>query len=358
MRKLTKREFIKIGAMGVSGVVFMPGFLGGCRTMPKVTVPSWVWYSGGRDEKKIKKDLRFLKRSGFTGIHFQGGLEQVKTASSLAHDLGLEFHVWVISLMARSAKIVKEHHDWYMISREGISIADHPPYVGYYKWLCPNKTEVVDYMVKRVEGLASMDHVDGVHLDYIRYPDVILPVGLWKKYHLVQDREYPQYDYCYCDDCRRKFKEQEGVDPLELPDPPKDKAWRQFRYDSVTRLVNRLKKMTEKYGKKLTAAVFPTPDIARKLVRQDWTCWNLDAVFPMIYHNFYEKDIDWIEVATREGIEALHGRYPLYSGLFVPAIAPDKIQQAVDFAMKGGAKGVCLFNFRGMTEKHWRDFLD
>ncbi|MCK4344362.1 MAG: hypothetical protein KAX05_03680 [Bacteroidales bacterium] len=78
---------------------------------------------------------------------------------------------------------------------------------------------------------------------------------------------------------------------LLLEDPPSYQSWFQFRYDSVTNLVNQLSVITKERGKKLTAAVFPSPSIAKKLVRQEWTKWNLDAVFPMMYHNYYEEDV-------------------------------------------------------------------
>ena len=356
MKKISKREFLRLGALGITGAALMPWALNGCRGY-QAKVPSWVWYSAKKDDKEIEKDLKFLKKAGFAGILFKGSEKKVEMAAALARQLGLEFHVWIISLMVNDPDIVKGHPDWYVVSREGKSILEHPPYVGYYKWLCPNKQGVKDYMTERVTRLASMQNVNGVHLDYIRFPDVILPVGLWKKYNLVQDKEYPQFDFCYCDDCRKKFREQAGVDPLDLTDPSSNKAWVEFRWDSITRLVNHLKEVTESYGKKLSAAVFPTPTIARKLVRQDWSNWNLDEIFPMMYHNFYEKDIDWLEMATREGEEALKGKFPLFSGLFVPAVTPDRMSAAVDYAMKGGAQGVCLFNFRGMSEKHWKNFL-
>ena len=36
----------------------------------------------------------------------------------------------------------------------------------------------------------------GIRLDYIRQLDVILASGLQPSYGIVQDREYPEYDYC------------------------------------------------------------------------------------------------------------------------------------------------------------------
>jgi hypothetical protein len=43
--------------------------------------------------------------------------------------------------------------------------------------------------------------------------------------------------------------------------------------------------------KKLTAAVFPYPEMADHMVRQRWDKWNIDEVYPMIYHNFIMKKL-------------------------------------------------------------------
>ena len=47
---------------------------------------------------------------------------------------------------------------------------------------------LVDKMSK-VEGITSF------HLDYIRYPDVYLPIGLLPKYDLVQDTELLSFKF-------------------------------------------------------------------------------------------------------------------------------------------------------------------
>ena len=164
--------------------------------------------------------------------------------------------------------------------------------------MCPSRDEVREYL-RTVAGLAAVDNLGSVHLDYIRYPDVILPIALWPKYNLVQDKEYPDFDFCYCDVCRARFRAQSGLDPKELPDPAANQAWLQYRYDTITRVVAEMADVVHARGKRLTAAVFPTPAIARRLVRQDWTKWNVDAVLPMVYNGFYKEDVPWIERARR-----------------------------------------------------------
>ncbi len=356
---MKKRDFIRMVGLGAVGITIGTPLLSGCRSLQRVPeMPVWVWMSArGDSPRQWKNKFRELARLGVSGILMQASEEQYPEMASLAKSAGLEIHAWIVVLNHRNRETMEKHPEWFTISRDGRSTVEHQPYVDYYSWLCPSRAEVREFIAERVKRLAMMDNLDGVHLDYIRHSDVILPIGLWSKYNLVQDKEYPEFDFCYCDVCRDQFKKQEGIDPMDIEDPSGHQAWLQFRYDSVTRLVNELAQVTRDHQKKLTAAVFPTPEIARKLVRQEWLKWNLDAVYPMIYHNFYEKNIAWIEIATREGTRGLNGRIPLYSGLFIPALTPDNIAQAVQYAMDGGAAGVTFFNERAMNRKFWRNVV-
>ena len=140
-----------------------------------------------------------------------------------------------------------------------------------------------------VRELAAIPGLTGIHLDYIRHPDAILPSGLWSKYGIMQDKVYPPYDYGYTEYSRKIFKSRFGVDPIELKDPEANRDWLQYRLDTVVDLVNKyLVPAAKAGGKKITAAVFPGPSLARTMVRQDWGRFELDAFLPMLYHSFYE----------------------------------------------------------------------
>jgi hypothetical protein len=119
-------------------------------------------------------------------------------------------------------------------------------------------------------------------------------------------------------------------------------------------------------GKPITAAVFPTPTIARRLVRQAWDEWPVDAVFPMLYHSFYEEGLDWIGTGVREGLAALAGpttgasptqgdpgsgrpsRRKLFAGLYLPSLSDEDRIQAVEIARDAGAQGVSFFEMGGL----------
>ena len=115
---------------------------------------------------------------------------------------------------------------------------------------------------------------------------------------------------------------------MRIPDPPDNGAWRQYRYDSITAVVAELADVTHKAGKLLTAAVFPTPDIARRLVRQDWTKWTVDAILPMVYNGFYKEGVPWV---------------------YVPDLSPADLTAAVEGALAGGARGISVFQGNMLT---------
>lgn len=148
--------------------------------------------------------------------------------------------------------------------------------------------------------------------------------------------------------------------------------WKRFRYDVVTRLVNKIADAVHAKGKKVSAAVFPGPEsYAKKLVRQEWNKWNIDAFFPMNYNDFYLEPASWVGEITREEVASVNGRKPVYSGLFIcrdwknkakikdpegHGLIPSEIGEAISGSMKAGAAGVALFAPGNMTDEHWAEF--
>jgi uncharacterized lipoprotein YddW (UPF0748 family) len=289
----------------------------------------------------------------YASSHLPVGGSWLEKILPLAKDEGLETHAWMWSLPCNIEELRERHTEWFMVNRKGDSAAEKPAYVDYYRFLCPSHPEAREFLKATVLELCSYDKLDGVHLDYIRYPDVILPEALQPRYGLKQDHEYPEFDYCYCSLCRRLFEEQTGIDPLTIDDPAGNEAWRQFRYDRVTHLVNdTLVPVAHANGKLITAAVFPHWE----MVRQQWPAWNLDAVLPMLYHPLYKKGVDWVKEQTENGVRSLKGRIPLYSGLLVAPLSQDELAHAIEAAIAGGAKGVVLFHGLAMTEEKWEVF--
>ncbi len=303
----------------------------------------WAWTRVFEDEKRSVWQRRFadFREAGVRSLLLGGATEE---ACRLAAAEGLQVHAWTWTMCRGGKELLTNHPQWFVVNRDGVSASDNPPYVPYYHFLCPSRPEVRQYLNEEFSRIAAAEGLTGVHLDYIRYPDVILPRALWKKYGLVQNEELPAFDYCYCEACRDQFKSLAGQDIEDIADPTQDESWRHYRWNSITTLVNQLSKTIRDQNKMITAAVFPSPTIARRLVRQDWSRWNLDAVLPMVYQNFYEEDIAWIKASVQEGVQSLPAGRPLYAGLYLPSFKDEgKFEQAVIAAIEGGARGISLF---------------
>ena len=303
-------------------------------------VKNWVWtrIDKNKSDNDYKKWFALLKECGISGVLFEGYQENL---FRMCKEAGLEAHYWKWTM--NRAELLNVHPDWFAVNRKGESTHDKPAYVDYYRFLCPNHEGVAEYLAKDYVKEANLPYVDGVHLDYVRFPDVVLPVSLWKNYGIEQTSEHPEYDYCYCDVCRAKFKAQTGKDPMKIKFPMEDQSWINFRLDAITHVVDCITKAIKADGKSISGAVFPGPSMAKKMVRQDWGNWSLDAYFPMIYNGFYYEGPEWIGRSVKESVQTVNGKAKIYAGLMFPDIK-NTFEAALDEAFNNGASGVSFFD--------------
>ncbi|MEW7278985.1 family 10 glycosylhydrolase [Aquimarina sp. 2201CG1-2-11] len=338
----------------------------------KIPVYAWAILPENKTDNELKSQFKSLKNKGIDGLMYSAGHDPLiyKRVGKIAKQAGMKFHAWIPTMIQYTNPKLKP--EWYAINGKGESAFDKPAYVSHYQFLCPSKPEVHDFLVNLYQSIADIEEVDGIHLDYIRFPDVILAKGLWKKYNLVMDKEYPQFDYCYCDTCAHDFKSLSDIDIKKVKEPSQLQEWKQFRYDLITNLVNKLADSVHQKNKVINAAVFPGPhSIAKKLVRQEWDKWNLDAFYPMNYNDFYLGDTSWIGKLTKEEVSSINAKKPIYSGLFIcpkpknksqetdpenHGLLPEELEAAIKESMVNGASGICLFTPDRMTEAHWEVF--
>jgi len=338
----------------------------------KIPVYAWLGGPGESTDQEIKENFEDLKTKGIDVLMYNGGQnpDVYKRVGKIAKSVGLGFHTWIPTMVQGHKEELKP--EWYAVNRKGESAYDKPAYVPHYTFLCPSQKGTQDFLSNMYRKVAAVEEVDAIHLDYIRFPDVILARGLWEKYGLVMDKEYPAYDYCYCDTCTTNFKEKTGIDITAVDDPTQVVEWKQFRYDLITNIVSLLTEVAHSEGKQINAAVFPGPNsVAKKIVRQEWDKWSLDAYFPMNYNDFYLEDTKWIGEVTREAVTSLDNKKPVISGLFIcpnpenktkendpenHGLLPEELEDAIRESMENGAAGICLFTPNRMTEEHWKAF--
>lgn len=86
--------------------------------------------------------------------------------------------------------------------------------------------------------------------------------------------------------------------------------------------------------------------MASRMVRQDWGKWDLDIVFPMVYHTFYTGDVSFISDCTIENACDKSEQTTLYCGM--TATDGPEMFECMDAAFNNGAQGIAVFTMTGL----------
>ena len=340
-------------------VIFLLVFVCACRhsdnnvevdTSKKITFSTWSHAEAKFDSVVWHKKLDLYSSFGITEVLVGGNVEFLAQLLPFASKKNIKIHAWIWTLNRPNDTIANKHPEWYEVNRNGQNSLDYRAYVDYYQWLSPFHPEAREYIKNNVRELTKLKGLASIHLDYVRYVDVILGADLQPKYGLVQDHEMAEYDYGYHPLAREGFKKIFGKDPQDFEHPELSTEWRQYRLNAVTTLVNEIAEIVHDSGNRITAAVFPFPEMSRQMVRQAWNDWNLDAAYPMLYHNFYRENINWIGFATQQGVQSVD--FPIHSGLYMPALQDaDNFEKAILLAIENGAVGISFFTAGNLNDE-------
>lgn len=259
---------------------------------------------------------------------------------------GMKVHAWDVAFNKPNLELAKSKKEWFVVSRKGVSCVDKPPYVPGYLWLCPTREDTRSFLLSGIQELAERYDLDGIHLDYIRLPDILMPEGLRSKYGIEKGRDTynPDYDFCYCPVCRNGFKDNYGIDPMDIKFGTRPwYQWVQWRADRITTFVEDFHRFVKSYDNTMetSAAVFATPGTSFRYVFQQWAKWPLDSLEPMIYHEYYDKGVDWIGEAVLEGVST--GK-KIVAGILLGFMKNEgEVRRGAEVALEKGAQGICWF---------------
>ncbi|MEO1068918.1 MAG: family 10 glycosylhydrolase [Cyanobacteria bacterium J06638_6] len=225
--------------------------------------------------------------------------DPLAAAVELAHERDMALHAWVWVFATGNQRhnrllnqpadypgpVLSRHPDWAAYDNSGNRIPrgqDKP-------FLDPANPQVRSYLTQLMTEIVTEYDVDGLHLDYIRYP--------------FQDPGANR-TYGYGEVARWRFQSMSGVDPLDIsprPDVSLDRTqqiqqqhlwerWTEFRVQQVTSFVETLSSTLRRRHPELvmSAAVFANPEHDRlQRIQQDWGTWAranyLDWIVLMSY---------------------------------------------------------------------------
>jgi uncharacterized lipoprotein YddW (UPF0748 family) len=288
---------------------------------------------------------------------------------SRAHARGLQVHAWLnVNLVAGSTDlpraaqhVIRQRPDLLMVPRDLVPALHgmaptSPSYVtrlaawshrhvnrieGLY--LSPITDDAHAYTLGIIDHLVSSYPLDGLHLDYIRYPG---PEFDHSRMALRAFRDAVALDLTPQELAR--IDARAAANPLAFVDYFPQR-WTTFRRDRLTALVTKIRASLRQARPDavLTTAVWPDADDALGRKMQDWPDWirteRVDAVLPMMYTTSATT------FAQQLNALASQPSGTVWPGLGVYRIPAEEAARRVQAVRRHGFSGVVLFSYDSMS---------
>ncbi len=262
--------------------------------------------------------------------------DQLQQCLAACRKHGLQIHVWKVNWNLGSAP--KDFVD--RMRREGRLQSDARG--REEPWLCPSHPENQKLEMDSMVEIVRRYPVDGIHFDYIRYPDA---------------------DHCFCAGCRERFSRFVGATLQRWPEDvrpggPRRASWLDWRRGNITAVVQAVSEQARGLRPKikLSAAVFPNWAMDRDHVGQDWKLWCdrgwLDFVCPMDYTSSDAQFENWARNQKRWA-----GKTPCYPGIGAWVLSPDRVIGQIQLARRQETKGFVIFNYDGHAARELAPLL-
>ncbi len=213
------------------------------------------------------------------------GWDPLAAAIILAHERKMELHAWCWTFAAGNSRhnrlinqpdtypgpVLSRNPSWAMTDSQGSS----RPRGQNEFWLDPANPEVRTYLLRIYDEILTHYDVDGLQLDYIRYP--------------FQGTA----SFGFSQTSRLAYQSLTGFDPAILStsrDVSLLKLWNQYKTQQVSSFVGQVAQQVHRTKPQvlLSAAVYPFENRERiTKIQQDWESWasrgQVDMLVPMTY---------------------------------------------------------------------------
>lgn len=313
------------------------------------TVKAASAYGIKRQKEELCKQLDMLKNANFNTVLFQTrlrgdviypsiyetfaeslagktgrnpGYDPLKFAIEECHKRGMEIHAWMVCIPAGNDRQVK------LLGKQSV-VKKKPTMCIHFKrawYLDPGNPETAKYLAAIAKEITMNYDIDGIHLDYIRYPE--------NAENFPDGKTFRKYG--------------------------KGKTISQWRRDNITSIVREIYNDVKliKPWVKVSSSPVGKYDDTRRYSSKGWNAYNAvyqdaklwlktgihDAIFPMMYfrdNHFYPFALDWEENK--------HGRFvvPGLGIYFLKQKAHEwdinEIMRQIYFTRRNGLDGQAFF---------------
>ena len=282
--------------------------------------------------------------------HFKG-FDPLAVWLKEAHKRDIKVHIWFETFYAGNANInytphsiIAMHPEWGNRMRKDADALQptrsQSEHNGYF--LDPANPLVQDFVMKLIKEVTTKYKVDGLNLDYIRYPQIV---------SVTEDTSWGYTEYA-----RREFKALYNVDPVDIRvSDPMWLTWSNYRRGKITQMVKKVHDYCKQRNLYLTAVVFPNRLSALNTKMQDWKTWSDNHYVNGLTPLFLTCDSKTANSMMQDVLRATSSaKTDIYAGLFVTFMggAEEDLIRQIHEARKLNTKGVIIFDYAHFANKY------
>jgi uncharacterized lipoprotein YddW (UPF0748 family) len=196
------------------------------------------------------------------------------------------------------------------------------------------------HMAAIVREIGEQYAVDGIHLDYVRYPndDFDYSAAAIHEFKSAVRAELSPALW-------QRLTAREALDPLAFPTELADR-WSAFRRSRLTALVMRSRTALKaaRPSALLSVAVVPDEQVAFASRLQDWRTWAAQGLVDVLAPMAYTPDAAVFEKQVAAAHDHAAGR-PVWAGIGAYRLSPTATLQHIGAARRIGAAGIILFSY-------------
>lgn len=335
------------------------------RTIPSRLVEGRaIWLDRGtivsvKEPQEMKKLFDKIEETGINIVYFETinagypiypssyieqnpltkGYDPLKTAIDEAHKRNIELHAWTWIFAVGNTRhnglinkpqsypgpiISNDFYDGALIGNNGNLLPRNQPEY----WLDPANPEVQELMLKVLKEIVTNYNVDGLQLDYIRYP--FQGGGNWMGYDFVG---------------RELFEKDTGYNLDNLNSETQD-AWKYWKANKISEFVETASSNLKSIKPELqiSAAVYAMDKRRRmETIQQDWELWAergwIDTLSPMSYATNSEKLTELAGYVN----ESTSNKALVYPGLAIRQLDTAGFLEQLDTVRSLGMVGNTIF---------------
>ncbi len=298
---------------------------------------------------------KFLKDCGVTSQREEFvGFDPLEVWIEEAHKRNIKIHVWFESFYVGNDNpqlnpehVLSVYPSWankrllnYESEEPVPSLSEHN---GYF--LDPANIQVQIYLSGIIEEIITNYKIDGINLDYIRYPQTVDP----------SYSNYVMTNWGYTKTAREEFKELYGIDPVEITYASTEwDLWCLYRQNQISKFIKNVKDLTNNTNILLTAVIFPDLKKSKTTKMQNWKDWSLnnyiDGFTPLLLTGNQNTAV----MLLKEVVNNTSPVTKIYPGLFVTFMGGsfEDLLIQIHKTREFNSKGAVIFDYAHLNDTY------